>query len=238
MDRRERVDDAEETLRMAFESMAARMWSALPGVIQAVTNSGQTVEVQPAINGRVRLPDGSFQFIQMPKLVDVVVQWPQGGGVVQTFPIAAGDECVIVVASRCIDNWWANGFQPSSTVDAVNGQPFNPANNPPSLRMNNLSDGFAIPGVRSKPRALSPAPDSTKAQTRTLDGSCYWELDPVNKKVNIVAPGGFSVNGVTIDSSGNVANAATVASTGNITSGATVAAHTSVTVNGVTVTVP
>jgi Phage protein Gp138 N-terminal domain/GpV Apex motif len=207
MDRRERIADSEETLRMAFESMSARMWSALPGVIQAVTNNGQTVEVQPTINGLVRMPDGSFQFMQLPKLVDVIIQWPQGGGVVQTFPLAVGDECLVVFSSRCIDNWWTNGFQPPSTVDAVNGQPFNPANNPPSLRMNNLSDGFAIPGVRSKPRKLNPPPNPTTAQTRTLDGTCYWELDPINKKINVVASGGANINGAVISGAGEVTDA-------------------------------
>lgn len=194
---------------MAFEAMVSRVWTALPGVIQAVTNSGNTVEVQPAINGRIRQLDGTYKPIQMPKLVDVPICWQGGGGATWTFPIAAGDECLVVFASRCIDPWWANGFVAPAGQKGADGKPVNVMNNPTEWRMHNLSDGFAIVGVRSKKRAFASF-DATTARLRTDDDSCYVEFDPVNKKVKIVASGGVTINNVTFDSSGNVVSPQTI----------------------------
>jgi len=220
MDRRERVLDEEETLRMAFGSMIARAWTALPGQIQAVTNNGNTVEVQPAINGRVLQLNGTYKPMQMPKLVDVPICWQGGGGATWTFPIAKGDECLVVFSSRCIDAWWQNGFVTPAGGSGADGKPMNVQNNPPEFRMHSLSDGFAIVGVRSKARAFSQF-DANTARLRTDDDSCYLEFDPTNKKLNGVFPGGITLNGVTIDTNGNVVTA------GNIT-GATVTGTTQV----------
>lgn len=209
MDRRERVHDPEETLRMAFEAMISRVWTALPGVVQAVTNGGNTVEVQPAINGRVRQPDGTYKPIQMPKLVDVPICWQGGGGATWTFPVTNGDECLVVFSSRCIDSWWQNGFVVPTGGKGADGKPVNVLNNPPEYRLHNLSDGFAIVGVRSKSRAFASF-DTTTARLRTDDDSCYIEFDPVNKKVKIVASGGITLNGVTIDTNSNVVSPATI----------------------------
>lgn len=238
MERRERVLDFEETIRSAFESLASGLWTALPGVFQAFTNNGNTCEVQCPINGRKRQPNGTYKWVQLPKFIDVPVQWAGGGGATWTFPLSAGvDEGLIVFSSRCIDQWWYSGYaKPSGLLD-VNGNPFNPLNNPPEFRMHNISDGFFIPGVRSKPRAF-PSVNTTTARLRTDDNSCYLDFDPVNKKCNLVFPGGITLNGVTIDSGANIANAATLATTGNITGGATIAAQTAVTVGGTTLTVP
>jgi hypothetical protein len=194
---------------MAFESMISRVWTALPGVIQAVTNNGNTVEVQPAINGRFKELDGTYKAIQMPKLVDVPICWQGGGGATWTFPVAKGDECLVVFASRCIDSWWQNGFVAPNGQVGADGKPVNLQNSPQEFRLHNLSDGFAIVGVRSKARAFS-AFDATTARLRTDDDSCYVEFDPVNKKVKIVASGGVTINNVTFDSSGNVVSPQTI----------------------------
>jgi hypothetical protein len=219
MDRLERYDDPTELFLSAFEAQQTRIWTMLPGVVQAVTNNGQTLEVQPAINGRVRQKDGTYKPIQMPKIVDVIVQWIGGGGATWTFPIKAGDECSVFFSSRCIDSWWQLGFsQPSGQIGA-DGNPVNIANNPPEFRMHNLSDGFALVGLRNSSRALTGLANATTARLRTDDNSCYLEFDPVGKKLNAVFPNGINLNGLTIDSGGNLAT------TGNIT-GSTVTGTT------------
>lgn len=205
--------------------MQARLWTALPGIVQRFDAAEMKVDVQPAINGRVRNPDGSSSSLQMPVLLDCPVLWQGGGGVTLTFPIQPGDECLIVIASRCIDAWWAQGG----------------VQDPPEVRMHNLSDGFALVGVRSKPRAFTP--NTTKARLTSDDGSTYIELDPSGQIVNVEAPGGINVNsaaginmtaqgginlnGVTIDSSGNVSSPATItAATDVVGNGKSLATHT------------
>ena len=210
MERRERVFDLEETLITAFEALVSGVWTALPGLFQWFTNSYNTCEVQCPVNGRARQPNGTYKSIQMPKFVDVQIVWCGGGGATWTFPLKAGiDEGLIVFSSRCIDKWWKYGFQPPTGLLDAAGNPFNPANDPPEFRMHNLSDGFFIPGVRSQPRAFASFDVST-ARLRTDDDTCYLEFDPVNKKVNIVAGGGVTINTATIDSSGNVTSPGTV----------------------------
>ena len=192
MDRRERSPNQEELLRLAFRGMQARLWTSLPGIVDRFDAARMTVDVKPAINGRLRAPDGSVSSVEMPMLLDCPVLWQGGGGVTLTFPIAAGDECLVVFASRCIDAWWSQGG----------------VQNAPDLRMHNLSDGFALVGVRSVPRSF--AASTTEAVLRTDDGTAYFKLNPASKVFTMTAPGGINLNGVTIDPNGNMNSPGTI----------------------------
>lgn len=209
MDRRERYSTEEEVQRLAFRAGQARLWTALPGIVDRFDAARMTVDVQPAINGRMRSETGEVSSLQMPKLLDCPVLWQGGGGATLTFPIAAGDECLVIFSARCIDGWWAQG----GIKDA------------PGIRMHNLSDGFALVGVRSLPRAF--APSTTEAVLRSDDGSTFVRLNPDGQLVQITAPGGIVLNGVTIDASGNVHTSATItADTDVIAAGKSGANHT------------
>lgn len=180
MDRRERVGDAEEAMRIALDSAQSRIWTAIPGIVTAFDPIKQIVNVQPAITAVIRDDKGKFSTTNLPMLLDCPVQFPCGGGVVMTMPIAVGNEGLVVFASRCIDAWWAlGGIQ-----------------NQVELRMHDLSDGFFIPGVRSQPHKFT---DTTKisitdAQIRSEDGATVISLNPTSQVVTITAPGGVTVN--------------------------------------------
>lgn len=209
MDRRERYAADEEVFRLAFRGMQSRLWTALPGIVQRFDAGEMKVDVQPTINGRVRAPDGSISSIRMPLLLDCPVLWQGGGGATFTFPISPGDECLVVFASRCIDGWWASG----NVAD------------PPDIRMHNLSDGFALVGVRSRPRAFTA--NTSAAELRSDDGSTFVRLDPAGQLVEVTAPGGINLNGVTIDASGNVHTPATItADTDVVAAGVSAKEHT------------
>ncbi|WP_457849452.1 hypothetical protein, partial [Staphylococcus aureus] len=60
------------------------------------------------------------------------------------------------------------------------------------MRMHDLSDGFAILGFRSQPRALSNI-STTSAQLRSDDGATFIDLNPGTGEIKVVAPGGFDV---------------------------------------------
>lgn len=201
MDQRERSADQEEMIRLALKAMQSRIWTALPGIVEKFDADRMTVDVQPTINGVARAQDGSTFDLQMPVIPDCPVMFQGGGGATFTFPIAAGDECLLIFASRCIDSWWGQG--------GVQGQD--------ELRMHNLSDGFAIVGLRSLPRAISVDPNVVRL--RNDDDSAYYEFNPTAKTMTMVAPGGITMNGVTIDSSGNVGSPATVTATTDVVGG-------------------
>lgn len=159
--------------------MRAGIWTAMPGIIQSFQASGEqppTCAVQPAIRIPVRNIDGTVVSVALPLLVDCPVQFPAGGNCTLTFPVKPGDECLVVFSSRCIDAWWQSG--------GVQEQA--------ELRMHDLSDGFALLGFRSKPRALAGV-STTATQLRSEDGATYIEMNPTLQKVKIVAPGGFDV---------------------------------------------
>lgn len=158
--RQERTEDESEALRLALLGWQSEMWTALPGILQSFDAETMTAVVAPAMRGKWRNKDGSFQDVAIPSCLDVPVQFPGGGGYTLTFPMAAGDEGLLVFSSRCIDSWWQNGGL---------------QNNLAELRMHDLSDGFFIPGFRSKPRVLSNI-SANSTQLRADDGSAYVDV--------------------------------------------------------------
>ncbi|WP_419687281.1 Gp138 family membrane-puncturing spike protein [Burkholderia theae] len=176
MDRKERVDDELASLRAALRGWQVGMWTALPGVIESFDDDAQTCVVQPAIKIPIRANDGTVTTAALPPVVDCPVQFPSGGNCTLTFPVAQGDECLIVFASRSVDAWWQSGGVQEQAA----------------LRMHDLSDGFALLGFRSRPRALASVSGSS-TQLRSDDGSTFFDLNPSTQKVKIVAPGGFEV---------------------------------------------
>ncbi len=206
MDPRQRYNDLSTALSIGLRGQQAGIWTALPGIIQSVDAAALTAEIQPAIQGVLSDPkSGKASTSPLPLLVDCPIIFPSGGGVTLTLPIAIGDECLVLFASRCIDAWWQNGgVQP-----------------PMVYRMHDLSDGFCLPGVRSKSRPLGGVSLST-AQLRSDDGGTMIELDPGAQKLRLVAPGGIDLIGpVSLGDEGGakVARVGDTVSGGVITSG-------------------
>jgi hypothetical protein len=189
----ERYPNLERLYRVAAEAQALGLWVALPGYISQINNvaSQQTVDVQPTLQGVNYDKDLKGSFANMPELLDVPLVLPGGGGYVATFPFKIGDECLVVFGSRNIDSWWQ-----SSGIQA-----------PMDQRFHDLSDGFAIVGPRSKPKAITNYSLNTM-QLRSLDGSVYLELDQPNGRINLVAP-----NGINFNSGGTITATAPVGTT-------------------------
>lgn len=181
MDRKERVDDELASLRAALRGWQVGMWTALPGVIESFDDVALTCVVQPAIKIPVRANDGTVTTAALPPVVDCPVQFPSGGNCTLTFPVAPGDECLLVFASRSVDAWWQSGGVQEQSA----------------LRMHDLSDGFALLGFRSRPRAL-PGISATSAQLRSDDGATYVDLNPAAGTLKLVAPGGLEIDAPTV----------------------------------------
>jgi len=210
----ERVNDSQEALRQVLDGHQAQVWTALPGIIESFNAGAVTCIVQPSIKAQVRASDGSMQWVALPLLLDCPVVFPRGGGCTLTFPVAQGDECLVVFASRCIDAWYsAGGVQVQS-----------------EFRMHDLSDGFALPGPFSQATKISGI-STSNAQLRSNDGSTFVELDPTGQIINVVAPGGMTITTPTLTVTGVIAvenqqgatNASTfsgsITTTGNVTAG-------------------
>lgn len=168
---------------------------ALPGIIQSFDPETVTCVVQPAVKGYESDDSGKKSSLSLPLLVDIPVIFPRGGGVTLTFPIKAGDECLLMFADRCIDFWWQNGG----------------IQEPVDSRMHDLSDAFAIVGPQSQAQKISGISTSA-AQLRTDDGAAFIELDPGSHAVTVTTPGkltasaqgGTEINSPEIVLNGNV----------------------------------
>ena len=175
MRRQERRSDQSEAILLAMQGWQAGLWTSIPGIIQSFNAANQTCEVQTAIQVRKLNEDGSYEWISLPLLVDVLVHFPGGGGCTFTFPVSAGDECMVILSSRCIDGWWQTG-QVSPQAE---------------LRMHDLSDGIAFVGLRSSVRSLSGVSTSS-AQLRTDDGAAFVEVT-TGHAINITTSGNTTV---------------------------------------------
>lgn len=168
MDRRERFEQHQESLRVAMEGRQSDTWTAMPAIVTAYDAVRLTIAAVPAIKGKKQADDGTVTDVNMPICLDVPVVFPHAGGFALTFPIAVGDEVLLVFASRCIDGWWQEGgTQPQ--LDS---------------RMHDLSDAFAIPGPWSQRTKLGSV-SVASAQLRSADGATV--VDVAAGKITLTA---------------------------------------------------
>lgn len=173
----ERFNDPVMAQKVAMGGWQSKIQTALPGIIQSFDPQSMTCTVQPAINGQVQDETGALTGVELPLLVDCPVQFPAGGGCTLTFPVKAGDECLVVFSSRCIDAWWQSG--------GIQVQP--------ELRMHDLSDGFVLLGFRSQPRVIGNI-STTATQLRTDDGGAFVEVDSATHAINATTSGSATVS--------------------------------------------
>lgn len=168
MDPRERFKSLEEGVRAAVLGIRAEMWTMLPGILVSYDATKATAEVQPAVKSVRRKQDGSLEYLTLPVIPDVPVQFAHGGGYTLTLPLAKGDEVMLVFSARNIDGWWDQ-----SDVQQ-----------PLDRRMHDLSDAFCLPGPMSRPKVISDISDDT-TQLRSDDGEMFLELDTPNNKMRL-----------------------------------------------------
>lgn len=114
------------------------------GTVQSFDSSVQTAKV--TINyKKTYFNKNAITNVYEPVLVDypILIDCPVivlgGGSTSLTFPIAQGDECLVLFNDRDMDNW----FQGSSGAGVA------------TTRTHSFSDGIILVGLRSKPNKLS-----------------------------------------------------------------------------------
>lgn len=167
-------DDDQEFLT-SIEDRLKELHTCLPGIIQSYNpdgDNGPCVTVQPSI--QQTFMDGVKNF---PLLEDVPVYFPGGDGWSVTFPIQAGDECILIFSERCINHWLITG-------QSLPGE---------NYRLHDPSDAFALVGIRSKPRKLSNL-QTDGIELRSDDRSTYLKLSSagIEIKGNVVVDGAIT----------------------------------------------
>ena len=108
------------------------------GTIQSFDPVRQVAQVSIVYTKTYNEPDSSgvFQLVEVeyPLLIDVPVIILGGSAAYLSMPIAQGDDCLVLFNDRDIDVWFSGNYdQPCSTA-----------------RLHNISDGFALVGIRAK----------------------------------------------------------------------------------------
>jgi hypothetical protein len=103
--------------------------------------------------------------VDYPVLIDCPVIIFGGGGGTLTFPIQAGDECVILFNDRDINNWFAG---------AANGDL-------ESSRLHSTADGIALVGVRSLQNSLADYDEERAALSYRAGGVVQGKIGVKDK---------------------------------------------------------
>jgi hypothetical protein len=185
-------------LQQALKKFQPTLWTALPAMVNSFNAAKSTVQAQPTIQAQVFQPNGQWIDTNLPLCNDCPIVFPGGGGFSFTFPLAKGDEGLLVFASRCIDSWWQSG--------GIQKQA--------ELRMHDLSDGFFLPTGGMSNAKVPSSISTTGAELRSANGmtsvhmdattlalaigGLSFTLDTGSTKCSIVAPGGLWINGVQV----------------------------------------
>ncbi|MBN3093474.1 translation initiation factor IF-2 [Pectobacterium brasiliense] len=165
------IGGSQQALDAISEKVLSSMRAAMSGIIQSFDADEVTCVVQPSIQGASSDSSGVVSSLSLPLLTDVPVVFPRGGGCTLTFPVSPGDECLIIVADRCIDFWWQSGG----------------VQEPVSDRMHSLSDAFVVVGPQSQAKKISGISTSA-TQLRTDDGATFVEV-ATGHNITITTPG-------------------------------------------------
>lgn len=123
-------------VRALKKEIFASLHCALPGTVASFDAETQTACVRPALKQKG---------ILLPLIRDVPVFFPGSRESAVTWPVAAGDECLLVFADAEIDRWFEG-----EDADPLSG------------RRHSLSDAFAFVGFRSRGNALEDFPDTPR----------------------------------------------------------------------------
>lgn len=170
-------DDIQQTLRVALPAVVTKFTPGPPALVDVI------VAMQERFKRNEPLPSAPDEInlvstpMELPPLNDVPVAFPNGGGYSVTFPIAAGDEVLLVFSDTALGIWLQNG------AAVVNGvvQTVNPIHEWRHI----LSHAIAIPGLRSTPRGI-PSISTSSMQIRTDSGDTL--IDIVEGTVTVKAP--------------------------------------------------
>ena len=157
---------------------------ATPAFTNADMNANQTVNVQIAIQERVRVANG-LEWYDIPQIQNVPVILPRGGGFSLTMPLKKGDEGMLIFCDTCFDNWWANGT--ANSPKAANAAAPSGTQTQLEVRRHDVTDCGFYPGMWSQPNVLSNY-STTSAQLRRDDGSALVDIS--DGLVQVMAHGG------------------------------------------------
>lgn len=172
------IGSEDEFYRKFKDYIFKSLWVCLPGIIQNFNPNEETVTVKPVLREEIINRDQTKSIVDLPLLLDVPIVIPQSDDVALTLPIRQGTECLIVFGDMCIDAWFSYGG----------------IQNQIEKRRHDLSDGFAIVGIKSQPNII-PNYSTDAAELRTISGNTKISLKEGEININATT---IKMNGVNV----------------------------------------
>lgn len=194
-----------EAIEELIKDNLSRTNCAWPAIVESFDSVMQTVSAQVSIK---RLNGKTISLI-----VDAPISIPTCQGFHLTLPVKKGDECLLIISDRCIDNWFDKGGIQTQA----------------EFRIHDISDGFALIGINSKPNKI-PSYNANDAELRNTDGDQYVRLK-ANKVIEVVAPAEIDLTAPLVKITGNLQVTGTSLLGGAVTASASIASP-SVSANG------
>lgn len=161
-----------DAIRGAIQYQLNNVHTALPGVIVSYDSLDNSASVKPSINKAYS--DGTTQ--DLPIIQKVPIVFPVAGQATITFPINAGDPCLLIFIERSTEEWKRSG----------------PDQAPSDPRKFDLSDAIAIPGLIPLSQSVGN-PNPQDLVIKYLNSSIIISQ---NGDVSIESSGNVTVNGL------------------------------------------
>ena len=189
-DKSNNLNTLASVIKTGIENRLKDLHTAMPGIVETFDAVLQTATIQPAVKRVFKLDTGTKEVLtpsNLPLLINVPVQFPRGGGFSLTFPVAKGDECLLVFCERSFDNW----------------HKFGTVREPGARRFHSLSDATAFVGLSSIPNKV-PNYDPTNMELKKDDGSVVLSIkadgglrqENTNGFTELQPDGKFNINGI------------------------------------------
>lgn len=141
-------ESLEDVIIEAFTALSAQQRFCVPGFI--LSREGRMVTCQSSIPFRKTNPDTQeIEAYQPDPISNVPLFIFEGGGCASTYPIVAGQRCLLIMSDRALDSWKAGATGP-----------------PLDLRRFDLSDAFCLPGGRPP---ADPLPDEAFSEGNRVE---------------------------------------------------------------------
>lgn len=120
----------ETAMARVLNALLAAVYAARPGEVKAYDATARTATIAPLLREVVETPDDVIT--KDPALLqNVPVFFPGGGGYATTYPLAPGDQVLLIFCDAAIDQWWDSGA----------------LSDPIDLRKHDANDAIALAGL-------------------------------------------------------------------------------------------
>ena len=195
------LDTLSSTIKKGIRNALKDVHTAMPGIVESFNAEKMTASVQPAVQRLFKKDDGETVTTRpenLPLLINVPVVFPRGGGYSMTFPVAKGDECLVVFCERSYDIWHQNS--------GIQG--------PGALRFHSLSDAVCHVGLSSAPKAV---PDFLTDGVRIGKDDGTSKIDITSGNILFETSTKVTLTSTDVEVNGNLQVNGTATATGLIT---------------------